>query len=472
MTHFISTTIPYVNGAPHIGHAQEFVLSDVLARFHPNTHFHSGADENSLKNVLAAEQAQIPLRAFVQAKSDEFQQLQINLGLDVDDFVRTSADPRHAPLVAQLWRACAANGDIYQKQYTGLYCVGCEQFYNVDELVAGRCAEHDAPVQEVEELNYFFRLSKYVPELIERIERAEIRIEPIGKRNEVLGFLRQEVQDISVSRSAIRAGGWGIEVPDDPSQIIYVWIDALANYVSGPGLNVWQDFDRVTHVVGKGVLRFHAVYWPAILLSAGWRLPDEILVHNYVTVEGKKIGKSLGNALDPNIPISDYGLDAFRYYLIRHVGCFRDGDFNSERYAQVYATELANQLGNLVSRLAKLLKQTPLPGAVETDAKLTQQVTVLPNRIKVAVDGFALHKAIAEIWQLVDATNAYLAREEPWKLEGEARLRVLASAKVALQQIAEQLEPFLPETATKIGALLTGQATDQLFPKLPRNLNA
>lgn len=348
MTHrYVSTTIPYVNGEPHIGHALEFVLADVLSRHREPVYFQSGTDENSLKNVLAAEAAGVPTPAYVETQSRQFAQLATALGLELTDFIRTSTDPRHQPVVEAIWRACADAGDIYQADYEGLYCVGCEQFYAEVELRDGRCPEHGTPPERVSEANYFFRLTRYREQLIERVSTGRLAIEPISKRNEVLAFLSRLTEDLSISRSATRARGWGIPVPGDPSQVIYVWFDALVNYLSAPGAPQWASFDSITHIVGKGVSRFHAVYWPAILLSAGQRLPDRIWVHGYVTVDGQKIGKSLGNAIHPGAIVDRLGPDPFRYFFLRHVGCTRDGDFSLARYDEVYEQELVNQLGNL-----------------------------------------------------------------------------------------------------------------------------
>jgi methionyl-tRNA synthetase len=460
VSHFISTTIPYVNGAPHLGHAQEFVLADALRRYHGDAYFQSGTDENSLKNVLAAEAAGMDTETYVAARSDDFERLTRTLGLELTDFIRTSADPRHEPVVGRIWQACERNGDIYQADYQGRYCIGCEQFYTSNELEDGKCPEHRIEPENISEKNYFFRLTRYRDDLTRLISSREINIEPQTKRNEVLGFLRELTEDLSVSRSAVRARGWGIPVPGDPTQVVYVWIDALANYVSGPGERRWAEFDRITHVVGKGVLRFHAVYWPALLLSAGLRLPTNIFVHNYVTVNGEKIGKTLGNAFDPEGPVRALGLDALRYFLLRHIGCHKDGDFSWQRYREVYERELANQLGNLVSRLTRLTEaheRLPTP---------RQPLHVdLDQRIAEHVRTFALQKAMNDIWKAIEDTNAYISAEEPWKRARDQRLLVLATAADALKKIAHAVEPFLPETSQRILAALNGDHRTQLFPR-------
>jgi methionyl-tRNA synthetase len=305
---YFSTTIPYVNSRAHVGHALELVQADVLARHHrrigDEVRLQSGTDDNSLKNVLAAAAEGISTRTLVNRNASAFAGLREHLSLSFDDFIRTSSDPRHRPGVERLWRACEASGDLYRKTYEGLYCVGCEQFYTEAELDDGNCPDHGTAPQLVAEENWFFRLSKYAGRLHDEITSGRLRIEPASRRNEVLGFIAGGLADFSVSRSVARARGWGIEVPGDPSQVIYVWWDALGNYITALNYGTdsradrnadyqrwWAGADRRVHVVGKGVLRFHAVYWPAILLSAGEPLPTEIFVHDYLTVNGRKISK-------------------------------------------------------------------------------------------------------------------------------------------------------------------------------------
>ena len=303
---YITTTIPYVNARPHIGHALELVQADVLARYHRGrgdaVRFQAGTDDNSLKNVLAAGAAGVGVREFVDRNAEAFGALGGALSLSVDDFIRTSRDPRHRPGVEAFWRACS--GDLYRQQYTGLYCTGCEQFYRPAELRDGRCPEHGTEPEQVSEENWFFRLSRYAAPLREAITSGRLRIEPAGRRNEVLALIDGGLADFSVSRPAGRAGGWGIPVPGDPAQVVYVWFDALCNYVTALGYGQdgpargeayrrwWAGAGNRVHLLGKGVLRFHAVYWPAMLLASGQQLPTGIFVHDYLTAAGRKISKS------------------------------------------------------------------------------------------------------------------------------------------------------------------------------------
>src|SRR5215470_13826501 len=291
---YLTTTLPYVNARPHIGHALELVQADVLARYHRGrgdaVRFQAGTDDNSLKNVLAARAAGAGVREFVDRNAEAFEALGGALALSVDDFIRTSRDRRHRPGVEAFWQACA--DDLYRQRYTGLYCTGCEQFYTPAELQGGCCPEHGTEPEQVSEENWFFQLSRYAAPLREAITTGQLRIEPAGRRHEVLAFIDGGLADFSVSRPAERAHGWGIPVPGDPSQVIYVWWDALGNYVTALGYGTdesnlsrwWSGARRRIHLLGKGVLRFHAVYWPAMLLSAGLALPTDILVHDHLTV--------------------------------------------------------------------------------------------------------------------------------------------------------------------------------------------
>ena len=311
-TLYLSTSIPYVNAAPHLGFAQELVIADAMARHYRrqgfDVRFQTGSDENSLKNVRAAQDAGMPVSDWVALHAEQFRSLKDTLDLSFDDFIRTSSEQRHAVGVETLWQHCMARGDLYRRHYRGLYCVGCEQFYEPGELVDGACPEHLAPLEIVEEENWFFRLSRYAKPLRTLIETDALHVQPAKRKREVLEFIDRGLHDFSVSRSRERAHGWGIPVPGDPYQVLYVWFDALGNYISA--LNYGSDDDRLflrywthaarrIHVIGKGVVRFHAVYWPAMLLSAGVPLPTEVRIHDYLTVDGIKIAKSRGNAIGP-----------------------------------------------------------------------------------------------------------------------------------------------------------------------------
>lgn len=495
---YVTTAIPYVNARPHIGFALEAVQTDVLARHYrvsgKITRFLSGTDDNSIKNVQAADAAGVPVETLVESNSDHFRVLQQSLCLSYDDFIRTSSDPRHAPGARKLWACCLANGDIYKRAYSGLYCTGCEQFYKPEELDEGRCPEHRTVLELIEEENWFFRLSRYQHALRELYDRGDIEIVPETRRNEVLGWIRGGLEDFSISRSAARARGWGISVPGDPDQVIYVWFDALANYITSLGYGsdetlfdrFWRGGGTREHVIGKGIIRFHAIYWPAILLSAGLPLPTRICVHGYVTAEGRKIGKSLGNAIDP-VPLADErGPDALRYYLLRHIRSTGDGDFSHQRFLHAYDAELAGQLGNLVHRVLSMIERycdghVPAPGEanIETD-RLLRQAGALRAATGALIEEFAFDRALDAIWAFVASANRYVAEEEPWALAKEAgtspvsrhaaRLRdCLFNLAVALQVIADCLQPFLPLTGESLRRKLGHPASGGAWLELVGN---
>jgi methionyl-tRNA synthetase len=497
---YITTTIPYVNARPHIGHALELVQADVLARHyrrrgHP-VRYQTGTDDNSLKNVLAAQGQGLSVRELVDRNAGEFSDLAGHLSLSADDEIRTSSDARHRPGVHRLWRACEESGDIYRKHYSGLYCVGCEQFYTADELVAGRCAEHGTEPEVISEENWFFRLSAYADQLRSAITKGRLRIEPAGRRNDVLSFIDGGLTDLSISRSATRARGWGIPVPEDPSQVIYVWFDALGNYITALGYGTddaelgrwWTGAGRQIHVLGKGVLRFHAVYWPAILLSAGLPLPSDILVHDYLTADGAKISKSAGNVVDPAAVAATYGTDALRWWLLRDVARVGDTDFTVSRLIARANDELANGIGNLVNRVVSLigryrdgvpgdLDDIPLWQAQEWRA-LSAARDKAPGLIDAALAGGDFRKATAAVWAIADRANRCVSQTRPWDLAkaelagdrdaGRRLDAVLADLIATCREVADHLGPFLPDASAMITAQCAGERLPAPVPLFPR----
>jgi len=479
---YVTTAIPYVNGDPHLGFALECVQADVLARHRRlragKVRFLSGTDDNSLKNVEAAELAGVPVARFVNAKAERFAELRGALELSYDDFIRTSADPRHRPGVERLWRACAASGDLERRSYEGLYCTGCEAFLAANELVDALCPEHRQAPQQVAERNWFCRLSRYEQELLDVIESGRLRIEPEHRRNEVLSFIRSGLADFSVSRSQERARGWGIPVPDDPSQVTYVWFDALGNYISALDYGTagssyqtwWHQADERVHVIGKGIIRFHAVYWPAILLSAGEPLPTAIFVHDYLTVNGRKLSKSLGDAHDPFEIAARYGSDALRWWLVRDVPRSGDADFREELVA-ARANELADGLGNLVNRTITLIARYRPQGLGKAEPRAGEASTLLsviartPGEIDDALDRFHCKAAAVALWSLVEEANGFVTAARPWELAKAERNadpaagahldQVLSVLLLACHTLARELRPFLPAAAARIERALT-----------------
>lgn len=484
MLRYISTAIPYVNAAPHVGFALEMVQADSLARFYrqmgDEVWFQTGTDENSIKNVQAAQAVGMPVADLVAHNAAKFLALKSALALSFDDFIRTSIEPRHHQGVNRLWHALAAQGDIYKQAYRGLYCIGCEQFYKADDLSEGRCPEHQTIPDVVEEENWFFRLSRYTDRLRQLYADNTIVIVPETRRREVQAWLDSGLEDFSISRSAARAHGWGIPVPDDPEQVIYVWFDALGNYITALHYGDerssrfechWQQADSREHCIGKGITRFHAIYWPAMLLSAGLVVPTRILVHGYVTVDGNKIGKSFGNAVDP-VPLADtYGADALRYYLLRHIRSTDDGDFSLDRFHRAYRTELADQLGNLVHRVLSMIERYlhgSLPSRV--DRSIGAGAT-LPDDVANHIQAMRFDRALDAIFALVADGNRYVMEQAPWALAKAERtdqlVDCLASLVSVLRAIAQCLEPLLPNTSRQIHAKLNSQpvrAGQPLFP--------
>ena len=468
---FISTAIPYVNGDPHIGHSLEYVQTDVMARYFrikygkENVLALTGTDENALKNVLAAEKAGMSTIDFIDSKTAEFKKLYETLDLSFDDFIRTTED-RHIKGAQKFWTSMNPL-DIYQDTYEGMYCVGCEEFKTDKDLVDCLCPEHKTKPEIVKERNYFFQLSNYQNQIESLIANDEVKIVPNKRKNEVLGFLREGLKDFSISRSRERARNWGVAVPEDETQVMYVWVDALSNYITALDYEkngeqykkFWDntETERI-HVIGKGIVKFHALYWIGMLLSAKLPLPTEEFVHGYVTVEGNKIGKSLGNAIHPNEVVSKYGVDAFRYYLLREIPAYGDGDFSWSRMDEVYKSDLQNGLGNLVARVAAMVEKEGL--SIPTDE------LEISSDIITALEEYKFDVAMSNINEKVRKTDQYISENQIWKLQEKegALVRVVKE----IRQIAVDLQPFLPKTAEKIIKQYNQEKITKSEPLFPR----
>jgi len=469
---YLTTAIPYVNAAPHIGFALEAVQADCLARFYKaqgwDVLFSSGADENSLKNVQAAEAEGIPTQKLVDKYAQQFEKLKDALDLSWDIFNRTSFK-HHFTGAQNLWKLCKKE-DIYKKKYRGLYCIGCELFYKPNELIDGKCPEHGIVPEEVEEENYFFRLSNYADFLKKLISADKLWITPITRKNEVLSFIERGLEDFSISRSVERARGWGVPVPDDDSQVMYVWFDALTTYLtvlgfgsSGDNLykKYWEDNPNRLHVIGKGIIRFHAVYWPAMLSSAGLPLPNAEFVHGYITAEGQKISKSLGNVIDPFELVEKFGSEVIRFYLLREIPSWGDGDFSLNRLKELYNGELANGLGNLVARVARLASDTSLNLPPKKNFKFKK---VVQDNLK----NFRFDLAIIGLWDEIATLDKRINEEKPWELKDRDLKKAITPIAQEIREIAFNLSPFLPKTSEKIINQFTGKVTQQapLFPRI------
>ncbi|MBI5448965.1 methionine--tRNA ligase [Candidatus Gottesmanbacteria bacterium] len=470
---FLHSAIPYVNAAPHIGHAQEFIYSDIIRRYHKllgeDVLYLSGADENGLKIIQAAEKAGLDPHKFCDIHQQEFLDVADKLNIHFDIWQR-GTNKNHFLSSQKLWELCAKNGDIYKKSYEGLYCIGCEAFYTSDELNEnGECFEHPGrKLDVVSEENYFFRLSKYQKFFEDLISSDTLAIIPQVRKNEALAFIKKGLEDFSISRTKTRAKGWGVPVPGDPDQIMYVWFDANNIYYSGIGLgwndmlfSKWAPADLM--VIGKGILRFHAVYWPAVLKSAGLPLPKQLFVHGYLTVDGQKMSKTVGNVVDPVEILGQFGTDAVRYYLAREIPSYGDGDYSVRRFKELYNADLANGLGNLIARVAKLACNLTF----ETEPLNFSDVN--KNEYKKALEEYRFNDALVAIWEKVKTSDKYIDENEPWKLTGEKLHTVLGQAIQQIIEIATLLQSFLPDTSEKIlqqfkGPTITSQPS--LFPRL------
>lgn len=474
---YITTSIPYVNAPPHVGFALELVQADVLARYRRLTgsdvRFQSGTDENAFKNVTSARALGVPVQQLVDENSARFRSLCSVLDISIDCFIRTT-ERAHRDAVSGFLSRLQAD-DLYRREYRGRYCVGCEDFYLEGDLADGCCPEHALPALEIAEENVFFRLSRYETALRELIATRRIRIIPESREREVLRFIDGGLADISVSRDASRCEHWGIPFPGDAAQVVYVWIDALINYLSGLGFpddaNVdyyWRD-GITSHVIGKNVWKFHAVYWPALLLSAGVAPPDQIVVHGFLTNEGRKISKSAGDAVDPAEYVARFGSDAVRYFLLRHTRPFDDSDFSVARLEQAYQADLANGLGNVVSRVTALCEAAGPLGCSSSDCPPA------PPSYHEALDEFRFDRAVSSLWNEVTRLNRDITLAKPWEslTAGDTtNARQTVSPFVdRLAAIGYWLEPFLPAASAKIREQLSETRIvkrDPLFPRLRR----
>jgi len=473
---YITTAIPYVNAPPHIGHAFEFVLADVITRYNKikgvKTLFLSGADENALKNVQAAVEENISVQELVNKNSKLFEDLAKKLNVNFDVFQRGS-DPKHHLSSQKLWRLCQK--DIYKKTYAGLYCIGCEQFYEKEELSEnGECLEHSGKkLDRISEENYFFKLSDYQKPIEDLLASGTFQIIPEYRKNEILAFVKRGLKDISVSRSNERAKNWGVKIPGDETQRIYVWFDALNIYQSGIGFgdndenyNKWWPADL--HVMGKGITRFHAVYWPAFLLSAGLKLPKKLFVHEYVLVNGQKMSKSTGNVLDPIPLVEKYGTDALRYYLLAKISPFSDGDFSEEKFKETYNADLANGLGNLVSRVAKLCELSNYVNKISPANFANNEHIYKEDLLE-----YKFNQALEAVWLNIETLDIKISKQKPWELvktnsEISRLHRYLDNYITEILIIGALLKPFLPQTAEKIEEQFKGPKITSGKPLFPR----
>jgi len=475
---YLSTAIAYVNGAPHIGHALEFIQADAVARYHrqrgSDVHFLTGTDEHGTKIAQTAEAAGVTPQELCDENAAKFKNLRDTFDLSWDDFIRTTDRERHFPAVTKLWEELVANGDLYEKEYEGLYCSGCEEFKREKDLVDGLCPAHNREPEIVKEKNWFFRLSKYSEQILQKLESQEIAIVPEFRAKEIINVVRDGLTDVSFSRPRTSLE-WGIPVPGDDSQVMYVWCDALTNYISALGYGtddaLFQKYwPADMHCIGKDIVRFHAGIWIGMLMSVGLPLPKSIFVHGFVTSEGQKMGKSLGNVVDPVEVVADWGTDPLRYYLLSEIPCGQDGDFSQARFGEKYTAELANGLGNLVSRvIAMAVKHGE---EFEISNPLDPEVTAAVEKMWTDLDAamppnYDFRSALSAIFALVEWANKRVTEKEPWTLKDQPELQkqILGELLVVICQLAVSLAPFVPETTKKIASAL-GVTLDGDFAEL------
>ncbi len=448
---YITTAIDYVNAKPHAGHAYEKICADIIARWHrlagEDVFFLTGTDENAQKNVQAARAAKTDVKSFIDRNVEMFKHLCRTLGISNDDFIRTT-EPRHVRTSQLMFKNAMENGDIYKGEYSGYYCPGCEAYKTEKELVNGKCPEHDK-VEWMSEEAYFFRLSKYTDKIRKLV--AGGFIQPAAWRNEIKERLKEPLKDLCVSRSNLN---WGIEVPGDPRHRIYVWFDALINYVSAldyPGGEKFRKYwPADVHLIGKGINFFHSVIWPAMLMSAGIELPKHVVVHGYVNVAGKKMSKSLGAVVDPIEIAEKYGADQLRYLLMRDVPFGGDGDFSEDALAARINGELVSDVGNLAYRVLTLAER--FDGKISGKPELEKNLNLV--KIRKHMEAYELHLALEEILVFVRACNKYINDNKVWALEGAEMANALYNLLESLRIIAVLLSPFMPGAAEKLNKQL------------------
>lgn len=457
---YVTTSIAYTNAPPHIGFALELIQADVLARYHrligKDVFFLTGTDEHGIKIERAAKKAGKKPEEFTNEIVGKFQDLTKILNISNDDFIRTTDKQKHWSTVEKTWKKLLKNGDIYKKKYKGLYCVGCEAFLKEKDLIDGKCPNHQKEPEVIEEENYFFKLSKYASDVKREIEKDNIKIIPETKKNEILNFINQGVEDISISRAKEKLS-WGISVPNDANQVIYVWFEALLNYIYPR-----DRWPADVQCIGKDIFRFHSLMWPAMLFALNLPRPKNILVHGFINVNGQKMSKSLGNIVDPFELVGKFGTDAVRYFLLREIPPTEDGDFTFKKFEERYNADLAFGLGNLVARIIKLVQGKNYKTS-STNNKLDNEIKKTEEKYKKLLNQFKFNESLTSIWELISFCDKYIEKEKPWENKNE---EVICNLLYTLGKIAEFLQPFLPKTSEKINSQLKKQEGKLLFPRI------
>jgi methionyl-tRNA synthetase len=466
---YITTAIAYPNGAPHVGYAYEIIATDAIARFKAldgyDVYFLTGTDEHGVKMAQAAKAEGMKVEDFAKRNSGRFRDLAKALNLANDDFIRTT-EPRHHKASQAIWKKMLAKGDIYLGTYSGWYSVRDEAYYDEGELSTGpdgkKLSPQGTPVEWVEEGSYFFRLSAYQQKLLDWYEQHPDFIGPETRRNEIVAFVKRGLQDLSISRTTF---DWGVPVPDAPGHVMYVWVDALTNYITGVGYpdegaaSFKKFWPADVHIIGKDIIRFHTVYWPAFLMSAGLEVPRRVFAHGFLTVDGKKMSKSEGNIIDPFELVEQFGVDPVRYFFLREIAFGQDGDYSREKLINRSNADLANDLGNLAQRSLSMIAKNfdgkvPNPSTpTEADNALLDAAAAALAKARAAIDGQLVHEAVTAIWDVVGEANRYFAREQPWALKATDPARmgtILYVTAETVRRLAIPAQAFIPESAGRI----------------------
>lgn len=462
---YICTAIPYVNGNPHLGHAMDYFLADVFARYRrlcgDEVRFQVGTDEHGNKVFTSAEKNHMSVEAYAEQNSNKFRDFIQKLNISYTDFIHTT-DPDHVRRCQEIWKKLEAH--IYSAEYNGWYCEGCERFVTENEYKENNCIcpDHNKPYQRLAEANYYLRISDFKPVIRQKIESGEMQILPEFRKQEILKLL-EDAPDISISRPK-KHSSWGVPVPGNDDQVMYVWVDALSNYITVlgyPDQDISDFWPATAQFIGKDILRFHAITWPAILLGLGLPLPKHLVTHGHVLVNDQKMSKTIGNVIDPFEVLERHGLPAFRYFFLQHIDNYADSDFTWEKFDSAYANELANDLGNLVQRLATLCKKNQIPGGELVEAFDADYIELM--------DKFEFNKALSLVWRKIQNLNKQIDDEKPWEIakagDTEKLQQVMSDLVQGILTAAYALTPFLPETAASITDIFT--AKDILPPATP-----
>lgn len=469
---YITTAIPYMNGNPHIGHAMDYCLADVCSRYYQllgdEVRLQAGTDEHGSKVWQKATEAGITAQEYVDARAEVFKEFIGRLNVEYTDFVRTT-DANHERRVQEIWHKLAEH--IYMASYEGWYCVGCERFITDKEYAEndGICPDHQKPYERLQEENYYLRISDFKDRIREAIESDEMLILPAFRKKEILKLL-VDSPDVSISRPRSQLT-WGVPVPDDDSQVMYVWMDALSNYITVLGYPEAKDFNEwwpaAAQFVGKDILRFHAIIWPAMLIGMGLPLPKVLVSHGMVLADGQKMSKSIGNVVDPVEVIDKYGVEAFRYFFLRHIDTFADSDFTWTKFEDSYNNELANDLGNLVQRLAAMCAKNQIDYKPKAEARLSTEYCELMDRFEFA-------KAFDYVWGRVQGLNKRIDDEKPWLMAKNGETEKLDACMnnliSELRAVADELSPFLPGTAKRIKEIFVGAIVPPKTPLFPKSV--